>query len=96
MRHGRFWLALFLLPLSGWAVWSVAQTPKRPAPLPAAAESADDLSAEETREKAIAERFRKVLEANPRRGTALDRLYGYHVERGSLDKLVGEYAERTR
>ena len=45
---------------------------------------------DEAREHAVAERFRKVLETNPRRGTALDRLYGYHVERGTLDQLVAE------
>jgi tetratricopeptide (TPR) repeat protein len=95
MRHGRFSLVLgLLLPLFAWAAWSAAQPPKRPAP-PAAEEPADE-SAEEAKEKAIAERFRKVLETNPRRGTALDRLYGYHVERGTLDKLIGEYAARTK
>src|SRR5262245_27707123 len=90
---GRFGLALVLLPLSGWTAWSVAQPPARPTP-PATA-PADEPSAEEAKEKAIADRFRSVLEANPRRGTALDRLYGYHVERGTLEKLVGEYADRT-
>ena len=37
-----------------------------------------------------------MLDANPRRGTALDRLYGHHVERGTLDKLVEEYVKRTK
>ena len=50
---------------------------------------ADDPSADEQREKQIAERFLGVLEKHPRRGTALDRLYGYHVERGTLDALIG-------
>src|SRR5262249_48226774 len=78
-------------------VWSAAQQPpKKPADPPAAEEPKDDPSAEEAKEKTVAERFRKVLETNPRRGTALDRLYGYHVERGTLDKLIGEYAARTQ
>src|SRR5262245_4089938 len=47
-------------------------------------------------ERQVAERFLGVLEKNPRRGTALDRLYGYHVERGTLDALVKKYADRTR
>ncbi|MBN9121659.1 MAG: tetratricopeptide repeat protein, partial [Planctomycetes bacterium] len=96
MRHGRFLLALLLAVLFGW-VASVAQPPKKdPAP-PAAKEKEDDEpSAEEAKEKAIADRFKKVLETNPRRGTALDRLYGYHVERGTLDKLIGEYVARTK
>jgi tetratricopeptide (TPR) repeat protein len=54
--------------------------------------AADD---DDERERQAQERFRAVLERNPRRGTALDRLYGYHVEQGTLDKLVGEYRKRT-
>ncbi len=41
------------------------------------------------------ERFRQVLEKNPRRGTAFDRVYGAYVERGEIAKLVAEYAART-
>jgi tetratricopeptide (TPR) repeat protein len=94
MRHGRFFLALLLAVLVGWVV-SVAQPPKKDAPPPAAKED-EEPSVEEAKEKAIAARFQKVLETNPRRGTALDRLYGYHVERGTLDKLIGSYAEKTK
>ena len=79
-------LALSVLALSGFAVWS-AQQPKPPA---------DDPAAEEAKEKAVAERFRQVLETNPRRGTALDRLYGYHVERGSLDTFIQQFADRAK
>src|SRR5262245_27369545 len=98
MRHGRFWLALPLMAiLFGWAVISTAQQqPPKKAPIPQPADKDDEPSAEEAKEKAIAERFQKVLEGNPRRGTALDRLYGYHVERGTLDKLIGEYAAKTK
>src|SRR5262245_2597862 len=98
MRHGRFWLAFPLMAiLFGWAVISTAQQqqpPKKAPPPPV--EPDDELSADELKEKAIAEKFQKVLEGNPRRGTALDRLYGYHVERGSLDRLIASYAERTK
>ncbi len=31
-------------------------------------------------ERKVTERFQTVLEKTPRRGTALDRVYGYHVE----------------
>src|SRR5262245_21126619 len=54
------------------------------------------LTPEEQREKLVIERFVGVLEKNPRRGTALDRIYGYHVERGSLDKFLETYATRTK
>src|SRR6185436_9969075 len=42
-----------------------------------------------------AERFLTVLEKTPRRGTALDRLYGYHVEAGTLEPFVKQFADRT-
>src|SRR4051794_35324815 len=86
MWRRRFGLALVVLPLFGWAVSAVPQPP---------AVQPDDPSADDIREKAIADRFRTVLEANPKRGTALDRLYGYHVERGTLDQMVGGYTDRT-
>jgi len=50
----------------------------------------------ESREKAIAERFQVVLEKNPRRGTAFDRVYGYHVERGQVDVLITTYQDRLK
>ena len=40
------------------------------------------------------ERFLSLLEKNPRRGTPLDRVYGYHVERGSLDDFIKSYRDR--
>ncbi len=96
MLHGRFlWALLLLSPLAVTALVT-GQTSK---PAPARAEAPDDkdkTDAEDEKDRAIAERFRRVLEGNPRRGTALDRLYGYHVERGTLDQLVEEYAARTR
>jgi predicted Zn-dependent protease len=49
----------------------------------------------EDSERLVMERFRAVLERAPRRGTALDRVYGYHVERGTLDALIKTYADRT-
>lgn len=42
----------------------------------------------------IAERFLAVLEKNPRRGTALDKVYGLHVENGTLEAFVKQLEER--
>lgn len=56
---------------------------------------AQDSDPEEAREAAIIARFVTVLEKNPRRGTALDKVYGFHVERGSLDGLIKNYREKT-
>ncbi len=57
---------------------------------PEAAETAD-----EKRQRLITERFVALLEKNPRRGTALDRVYGYHVERGTLDAFLKHYQDRA-
>src|SRR5262249_15499941 len=35
------------------------------------------------------------LEKTPRRGRALDLVYGYHVERGQLDALIKRYRDRA-
>lgn len=43
---------------------------------------------ETDRERVTADRFFQVLLRRPRPGTALDRVYGYHVQNGSLDQLI--------
>lgn len=53
------------------------------------AETTDD-----SKDAALAERFLKILERNPRRGTALDRAYGYYVESGKVDELISKFEER--
>jgi tetratricopeptide (TPR) repeat protein len=55
----------------------------------------DELSEEEQRQVQIAERFLSVLEKNPRRGTALDRIYGHHVEFGTLDEFMKSLRDRV-
>lgn len=50
---------------------------------------------EAARQAKVMERFLTVLEKNPRRGTALDKIYGYHIETGSIDALAQRYADRT-
>ena len=50
---------------------------------------------DEAQERKVMERFLGVLEKAPRRGTALDRVYGYHVERGSLDAFLAAYKARV-
>src|SRR5438105_2650422 len=52
-------------------------------------------AAEDERERQGVERFVALLERSPRRGTALDRIYGYHVERGSLDAFLKTYQDRV-
>jgi tetratricopeptide (TPR) repeat protein len=59
--------------------------------------SAQDVGVDEelAKQQKIVDRFLTVLEKNPRRGTALDRVYGFHVESGTLDILVQRFQERT-
>ncbi len=54
-----------------------------------------EFEAELARERQIVDRFVTVLERNPRRGTALDRIYGHHVENGTLDELVQQFNDRS-
>ena|GEM_PF-4791551 len=42
----------------------------------------------ESQEKIAVERFWSILEKNPRRGTSLDRVYGYYVDTGQMDSLI--------
>ncbi|MFO0998997.1 MAG: tetratricopeptide repeat protein [Planctomycetaceae bacterium] len=57
--------------------------------------AADEPSEEEAEQIKAAERFLTVLEKSPRRGTALDRVYGHHVEFGTLDKFIAGLKEKT-
>ena len=71
------------------------------APRPAAIFAAPDDAApaaadsDDVKQRQAAERFLGVLEKSPRRGTALDRLYGYHIEAGTLEQFVRTFEERT-
>ncbi len=55
-----------------------------------------ELSAEDAKQRQIVERFRSILEKSPRRGTALDRVYGYHVEAGTLENFINELKQKVK
>ncbi len=57
--------------------------------------AADPAAAEDARAERAMQRFLSILEKNPRRGTALDLVYGFHVERGSLDAFIKSFEDRT-
>lgn len=84
-----------------WALWVVVDISvyqpltlfAQPAP-PLASEDTE-LSDEEARQIKTAERFLDVLLKNPRYGTALDRVYGHHVEFGSLDQFLSSLKQRA-
>lgn len=48
----------------------------------------DKETTEEARQRELAKRFLVVLKRSPRLGTALDKVYGYHVGRGTLDEFT--------
>jgi tetratricopeptide (TPR) repeat protein len=56
----------------------------------------DSSTGDDARQAEIAERFTSILEKNPRRGTALDRVYGHQVEFGTLDKFLEELRVRIK
>ena len=60
----------------------------------ARAPSSDPVAEQEARDATAMKRFLSLLDRSPRRGTALDRVYGYHVERGSLDDFLKGLRER--
>ncbi|MES2789221.1 MAG: tetratricopeptide repeat protein, partial [Planctomycetota bacterium] len=62
---------------------------------PAATDDEDSANAEAKKEQLAADRFLVVLEKNPRRGTALDKVYGFHIERGTLDQWLQQYKDRV-
>ena len=65
-------------------------------PFVRAQEGGEQLTPQEKRQQRIMKRFESLLERRPRKGTALDRIYGYHVERGTLRQLVGKYQKQTK
>ena len=85
------WLCfLFLVTSVLAASQTTAQSPEKTDEAPRV-----ELSPEEIKAQRIAKKFQQLLERNPRFGTALDRFYGHHAERGTLDELIDEYTART-
>ena len=74
-------------------VWTASQAPPESRAQKLAPDSPE--AVDEARERQVMGRFLGVLEKAPRRGTALDRVYGYHVERGSLDGFLKTYRDKV-
>lgn len=55
----------------------------------------ESISADEQRERLTAERFLQVLLRRPNAGTALDRVFGYHIGRGDVGELVESLKEKA-
>ncbi|NOX57192.1 MAG: tetratricopeptide repeat protein, partial [Planctomycetes bacterium] len=53
-------------------------------------------AAENAAQRRVMQRFLAILEKKPRKGVALDRVYGYHVEHGTLEAFVQAYRDRTK
>ncbi|REK10953.1 MAG: hypothetical protein DWQ37_16100 [Planctomycetota bacterium] len=59
-------------------------------------ETAVEETPEEARERVTVERFLQLLKRRPRLGTALDRVYGYHVGRGTLDEFAQSLEDEAK
>ncbi|MAT16420.1 MAG: hypothetical protein CMJ46_14250 [Planctomyces sp.] len=55
-----------------------------------------ELSEEEQRQELILKRYQMILEGNPAKGTAFDRLYSMYVEQGKLDQFVNAYQDKVK
>ena len=51
---------------------------------------------ESKKDAAIAARFFSIVEKNPQRGTALEKVFAHHLQRGTLDAFVGDLEQRTK
>lgn len=58
-------------------------------------EAAADEDPEVAKQRLIIERFMTVLERNPRRGTAFDKIYGFHIENGTVEPLAQQFRDRA-
>ena len=74
------WLCLFLLT-SITRLWGQSDNPSL-------------RSQEEKEQVQNAERLLTILEKNPRKGTAFDRVYGHHLDFGTLDIFIDQLDER--
>ena len=51
---------------------------------------------EAQRDAITAQRFLTIVEKNPQRGTALEKVFAHHLQLGTLDAFVGELEKRTK
>ena len=84
----RFWTWSLVLAAS---VCAIAASPQNQTP----PVDDDPAVAEEAEARKSAERFLMVLERNPRKGTALDKVVEFHVDHESLDELVTRLREKA-
>ncbi|MCA9175369.1 MAG: DUF1583 domain-containing protein [Planctomycetales bacterium] len=82
---------LVLLPLELPEPGGTALQAQDPQPFDPAA-----LTEDEQRQVQIVERFLQILKRAPKRGTALDRVYGHHVEFGTLDSFIASLQRETK
>ena len=55
-----------------------------------------EVDAEEKQAIVYAERFLSILEKNPQLGTALEKVFVHHLQRGTLDTLIQSLEKRTQ
>ena len=88
---GCVWTGLVVLMVRSLAAQEVPTAKADRANTAEKAARDETASDDEAREAAVVARFVAVLEKNPRRGTALDKVYAFQVEQGSLDKFLQSF-----
>ena len=51
---------------------------------------------DEVQQAATAKRFLAIVERNPQRGTALEKVFDHHLQMGTLDAFIDELKQRTK
>jgi tetratricopeptide (TPR) repeat protein len=82
-----------IAPVASWALLVVAAA--GPAQLPSDNRPDQAVASPLEDDPALLRRYLDALEKNPRRGSALDRVYGLNVERGKINELIDGYRSRT-
>src|SRR4051812_41627915 len=87
----RSYCAVWVAVVASSLLFAGLSLPKAAGQAPPASAIDEDLA----RRRQIIDRFLVVLERNPRRGTALDKIYGFHIENGSIEEFVKGLRERV-
>ncbi len=99
LRGTSFSVGLLVLTLTLFdPSFSTAQTTTQQNASPTlskAASSTEEESEDAKQERLVAERFLELLLKRPRPGTALDKVYGYYVQSGTLDKFCDDLQSKA-
>lgn len=78
-------MVINICTLAFMLLWSIAceQSPQQ------------DSDPEARRAEVVAQRFLSIVENNPQRGTALEKVFSHHLQLGTLDTFIGDLEKRA-